>query len=92
MNQTLATSDSIVASLCREIESIRCRYRTIVQSLDSCKDNPLKHRLNLELDKLQIRKRELSSISKNFHTGNKKGDLSILFLLELCQRPLEVRI
>ncbi len=87
MNKALTTSESLIASLCREIEHIRYRYTMIINSLDSCKDKLLKERLKLEINKLSIRKDEIKKIT---NTLSNKEDLSILFLIELTERPLNL--
>ncbi len=86
MKKTLLLSDSLIGSLCREIDFIRTRYKAINSLLIYCKDKSLRTRLFNELDALITRKNELSSISSLFNKD--KLNLSNQFLLELCKRSL----
>ena len=88
MKVTLETSESLIGSLCREMEYIRNRYLIIKAVLKTAKDTYLKERLNLELDNLLSRKDELISVTKGLQSTSEEGNLSILFLMEICQRPI----
>ncbi len=88
MKEALCISDSLVASLCREIDYLRKRYSSIILSLENCKNISLKKRLKEELQNLKYRKEELSNVCNFIVKGNKNIDLSIIFLIELCNRPL----
>ena len=88
MKNTLSISDSLIGSLCRELDFIRNRYRSINLSLTYCRDKYLKRRLFKELEVLEARKDELSSISSLFSESKESVDLSSLFLIELCKRSL----
>ena len=57
MDQTLTTySESIVLSLCKEIEYIKIRSKNINRSLKTCQNETLTKRLKLELERLNRNK------------------------------------
>jgi len=85
-NNTLALSDSLIGSLCRELEFIKQRYMAVNSSLNLCKNNLLKSRLDNELTSLRARKEEINKIACQFVDKNKSSSLSILFLIEMCRR------
>ena len=86
MNQNLYYySESIVFSLCKEIEFIKIRSKNINISLKSCQNKTLSKRLKIELDKLNKNKLKILSISENLFKI-KSNDLSIEFLLEITKR------
>ncbi len=91
MNQSLTISDTLIGSLCREIEYIRQRYKNVNCSLINCNNNILRNRLKKEIIDLKERRTELIEISNCFKNSC-KGNLSTLFLYELCTRPLEIYI
>jgi len=85
MKNTLLISDSVVGSLCRELEFIWKRSKAINSSLANCNDKLLKRRLEEELANHKVRKDELFSISSLF-TEKRPNNLSSLFLIELFKR------
>ena len=66
LNQSLSISDSLIYSLCREVEYIRQRAKNINLTLSTCKDKLLKLRLENEIENLKIRQYEVKEISNNF--------------------------
>ncbi|KGG15201.1 MULTISPECIES: hypothetical protein [unclassified Prochlorococcus] len=87
MNKSLTISDSLIGSLCREIEYIRHRYKTVTISLQNSKDKILRERLLNEIISLKQRRLELIDISEQFRSKF-QSSISKLFLYELCNRPL----
>ena len=87
MNNSLTFSDSLIGSLCREIEYIRHRHKIVSSYLMHSKDKGLRERLSNEIKQLKSRREELLDISSNFNSQIKSG-ISSLFLYELCNRPL----
>ena len=86
MNQYLFSySESIVLSLCKEIEFIRVRSKNINTSLKTCHNKELSKRLRKELDKLNINRLKILGISKSMLRRNSQ-DLSFKFLLEMTKR------
>ena len=86
MNQYLYSySESIVLSLCKEIEYIRSRSKNINNSLKTCHNQILSRRLILELDKLNKNRLKILKISENMFKKN-SNDLSFEFLLEITKR------
>ena len=86
MNQYLIScSESIVLDLCKEIEYIKIRSKNINISLKTCHNKSLYKRLNLELNKLNISRLKILSISEKMFNKN-SNDLSYEFLLEVSKR------
>ena len=86
MNQNLYSySESIVFSLCKEIEFIKIRSNNINISLKTCHNKSLSKRLKLELDKLNKNKQKILTISENMFKQN-SHDLSLEFLFEITKR------
>ncbi len=88
MEKTLHVSDSLIGSLCREVEYVRNRYKNIKTSLLQCKNLSLKKRLGDEIDSLKQRIYELKQISRKLTKGSEYC-LSISFFHALCNRPIE---
>ena len=86
MNKYLVSySESIVLSLCKEIEYIKIRSKNINNSLKTCQNKSLSKRLRLELDKLNKNRLKILNISENMFKRNSQ-DLSFEFLLEITKR------
>ena len=86
MNQNLYSySESIVFSLCKEIEFIKIRSKNINRSLETCHNKSLLKRLKIELDKLNKNRLKILSISESMFKTNSQ-DLSLEFLLEITKR------
>ena len=86
MNQDIFSySESIVFSLCKEIEFIKIRSKNINSSLKTCHNKSLSKRLKIELDKLNKKRLKILSISEIMFKTNSK-DLSLEFLLEITKR------
>ena len=85
MNKILFTcSESIVLSLCKEIEYIKNRSKNINISLKTCHNKTLSKRLYLELDRLNKNRLKILKISENMFKYSQ--DLSFEFLLEITRR------
>ena len=86
MNHNLISySESVVLSLCKEIEFIKIRSKNINSSLKTCHNKSLSKRLKLELDKLNKNRLKILSISESMFKTNSQ-DLSLEFLLEITKR------
>ena len=86
MNQDIFSySESIVFSLCKEIEFIKIRSKNINSSLKTCHNKTLSKRLKIELDNLNKNRQKILSISEKMFNNNSK-DLSLEFLLEITKR------
>ena len=91
MKYSLTLSDSLIYSLCREIEYIRQRSKNIKDTLYTCKDKFLQIRLVNEIKGLTQRINELNKISNEYK--NKYNDsISSKLLIELCNRSLKINI
>tara|TARA_B100000945_G_C20335640_1_gene574719 strand:- start:645 stop:929 length:285 start_codon:yes stop_codon:yes gene_type:complete len=78
-------SESLVLSLCKEIEYIKNRSKNINYSLKTCQNKILSTRLKIELDKLNRNRLKILTISESMFKNNCK-DLSFEFLLEITKR------
>ena len=78
-------SESIVLSLCKEIEYIKIRSKNIHTSLKTCNNKNLSKRLKLELEKLNHSRVKISSISERMFNKNSQN-LSFEFLSEMTKR------
>ncbi len=78
-------SESIVFSLCKEIEFIKIRSKNINSSLKTCHNKSLSKRLKIELDKLNKNRIRILSISERMYK-TKTQDLSLEFLFEMTKR------
>ena len=86
MNQYLSSySESIVLSLCKEIEYIKIRSKNINISLKTCHNKNLSKRLRIELDKLNKNRLKILNISEIMFNRNTK-DLPFEFLFEITKR------
>ena len=86
MNQDIFSfSESIVFSLCKEIEFIKIRSKNINSSLKTCHNKSVSKRLKIELDKLNKNRLKILSISESMFKTNSQ-DLSLEFLLEITKR------
>ena len=86
MNHNLFSySESIVLSLCKEIEYIKIRSKNINISLKTCHNKNLSKRLRLELEKLNKNRLKIISISENMFKRN-SHNLSYKFLIEITKR------
>ena len=86
MNQDIFSySESIVFSLCKEIEFIKIRSKNINISLKTCHNKSLSKRLKIELSKLNKNRLKILSISESMFKTNSQ-DLSLEFLLEITKR------
>ena len=86
MNQDIFSySESLVFSLCKEIEFIKIRSKNINRSLETCHNKSLSKRLKIELDKLNKNRLKILSISESMFKTNSQ-DLSLEFLLEITKR------
>ena len=86
MNKYLTSySESVVLSLCKEIEYIKIRSKNISSSLKTCHNKNLSERLRVELNKLNKNRLRILNISESLFKLNSQ-DLSFEFLFELTKR------
>ena len=78
-------SESLVLSLCKEIEYIKNRSKNINYSLKSCQNKILSTRLREELNRLNKNRLKILNISENLSIKN-KNELSFQFLFEITKR------
>ena len=86
MNQYIFTySESVVLSLCKEIEYIKSRSKNINYSLRTCQNKLLSKRLREELNKLNRNRLKILTVSENMFMKN-CNELSFEFLFEITKR------
>ena len=81
-------SDSLIASLCREVEHIRNRKKRIKESLRTCLNRQLILRLKKELKDHENRNEEILNFSQRVKNNTNNNDLCIEFLYEISSRQL----
>ncbi len=81
-------SESLLGSLCREVDQLRGRARQLSTSLERCQDRSLLLRLGRERIQLARRRQELLEIARSWHRRGDGDALAIEFLIELASRPL----
>ena len=91
MEQTIVSnSESLVLSLCKEIEYIKSRTKNIKQSQRSCQNKDLTSRLDIELSKLKEKRNTIKRIAENLFRS-KGSDLSTELLLEITHRTINIQ-
>ena len=86
MNKYIFTySESLVLSLCKEIEYIKNRSKNINFSLKTCQNKTLSTRLKIELNKLDKNRLKILNVSENILKMN-CNELTFEFLIELIKR------
>ena len=83
----VTTSDSVIASLCREVDAIRYRCSSLLESMAKCNDDCLFCRLKSELQQLNNRRAELLETAMSCKKNGVEDQLSIAFLIEISSRP-----
>ncbi len=87
MKNLLNHSDSLIENLCLEVDSIRHRSISIINSINNCKDKNLISRLKIEFKELEQRRKELLYTSKYIMNEVLLDSVSVSLLIELCRRP-----
>ena len=81
-------SDSLISSLCREMASLRDRWRRVNHDLGCCRDSGLRDRLLRELAGIEGRRVEIRASIRILEAGPWRRSLSLALLRELALRPL----
>jgi hypothetical protein len=80
---------SLVASLCHEMDQLRCRSAQVMADLGRCREERLLQRLKRELQQLQGRRLELQACAGQLRRSvGVRDSLAVAFLEELTRRPL----
>ncbi len=82
----LQRSDSLISSLCREVEAIRSRSLQIHHGIAHCQDRSLLQRLEQEWGQLQARRRELLQVARSWRRRGVADALALEFLMEIASR------
>ena len=87
-SSSLRTSETLVGSLCQEVDGLRCRASHLQEAMSRCGNHLLFERLQRELGNLQQRHRELHRAARGLAATAGRDSLAVAFLLELTRRPL----
>lgn len=90
MSAGVTIADSLIGSLCREVDGIRTRCRLVLEALERCQNSALTCRLQRELRDLQQRRRAVLQAARSWQRLSAGDSLALSFLIELCRRPLTV--
>jgi hypothetical protein len=85
---TVCISDSVVGSLCREVDAIRQRSRVVIQAMARCQNSGLLLRLQRDLAQLRARRQELLTAARAWQRRGVSDRLGMAFLVEIASRPL----
>ncbi len=88
MNKLDYRSDSLVSSMCRELDYIKFRSQSIRNSLYNCQNKLLVIRLRNELINLNNRKESIRKLSLIIKQNSSQNTLSIDLLVEMIRRTL----
>ncbi len=88
MPSTTQTSDSLIGSLCREMDALRQSWRQLDGHLSSCHDAQLHLRLRREAARLQQRRLAIQGLARTMARLPLRDPLGASFLMELASRPL----
>jgi hypothetical protein len=88
MPATVRISDSVVASLCREVDATRQRSRALIHTISRCQNRGLLQRLQRDLAELQARRSELLATARAWQRRGVNDPLGMAFLVEIASRPL----
>ncbi len=81
-------SDSLVGSLCREMDTLRRSWRHLAGDISRCREDRLLLRLQLERLVVLRRRLELQQAARQLRQARLGDPLAVEFLLELTARPL----
>ncbi|MBC1261947.1 hypothetical protein FQK07_11860 [Synechococcus sp. BSF8S] len=88
MATTITSSNTVIGSLCREVDVIRHRCSHILDAMSRCQNSSLYCRLSKELRRLHGRRLELLETARTWKRRGVQDPLSIAFLIEISSRPL----
>ena len=90
MSATTAMSESVIGSLCREVDAIRQRCRQLSGALERCQNRCLICRLQHELALLEQRRQTLLDAAHSWQRRGVCDPLALAFLIEMCRRPVAI--
>ena len=88
MEDSLSISDSLIGSLCREVESINYRIKDLLNSIKNSRNANLKIRLENELKTLHKRRAEVLNTAMLWFRNDKFDNFSLEFLIEISKRKI----
>ncbi len=81
-------SDSLIGSLCREVDALRSRVVQLSHALVRCQNSTLWRRLHQERQRLLERRHELLQVARIWQSQEMRDPLAIEFLVEITSRPM----
>jgi hypothetical protein len=81
-------AESVIGSLCKEIDCTRGRAAVVLRDLLNCRNEGLRRRLRQEWLELQRRQTSILNLARSWRESSTVDSLSIEFLMEVCSRPL----
>jgi len=88
MHAATTTSESLIGSLCREMDALRSRGAQVTDDLRRCRQDTLRLRLLRELQALEQRRQEVRQCLEMLRGCGLSDPLGFAFLSELVRRPL----
>lgn len=81
-------SDSLLGSLCREVDALRSRLLQLSHCMVRCQDQTLRRRLTQERQRLLERRAELLQAARTWQRQGVGDPLAIDFLVEITSRSM----
>ena len=81
-------AESVIGSLCREMDRARGRAAVVLAGLLSCQNDDLRLRLRREWEQLQQRQASILGLAQGWKGAGCVDPLCLEFLMEVCRRPL----
>jgi hypothetical protein len=86
MSATVTYSDSLIGSLCREVDGIRHRCHYLVSAMERCEHSGLYSRLHNELVQLRQRQQAVLRAARYCQLKSSGDSMGIAFLVDLSAR------
>lgn len=81
-------AESVIGSLCREMDHTRGRAAVVLNDLLSCQNEGLRLRLCHEWSQLLQRRALILQLASEWRGSGCSEPLCVEFLMEVCRRPL----
>jgi flagellin-specific chaperone FliS len=81
-------AESVIGSLCREVDRNQGRAAAVLNGLLSCQNDRLRKRLRHEWQQLEQRQQAIQRLAKAWRQSACADALSVEFLVEVSGRPL----
>ena len=88
MAPVTATADSLIGSLCREVDGLRQRSAQTLLAMRHCQDHRLLERLQRQVLQQENRRQAIRAAARSYQRQGLGDGLAIALLIELTSRPL----